>query len=108
MIKNDFIISVTPDIALENGNTYAGGLGVLEGDKFYAASRLGINYFVLAPYYENGYVDYDFDLNLNPIPKPQPQPQDFLKNLELCDEFNINLRNEIIKIQALKYTKNNG
>ncbi|MEM2743129.1 MAG: glycogen/starch/alpha-glucan phosphorylase [Candidatus Methanomethylicaceae archaeon] len=108
MIKNDFIISVTPDIALENGNTYAGGLGVLEGDKFYAASRLGIDYFVLAPYYENGYVDYDFDLNLNPIPKPQPQPQDFLKNLELCDEFNINLRNEIIKIQALKYTKNNG
>lgn len=27
------IVSITPEIAIERGRTYAGGLGVLEGDK---------------------------------------------------------------------------
>ena len=35
------IVSITPDLALDVGYTYAGGLGVLEGDKFYAAEKLG-------------------------------------------------------------------
>ncbi|MCS7097472.1 MAG: glycogen/starch/alpha-glucan phosphorylase [Candidatus Methanomethyliaceae archaeon] len=108
MIKNENVISVTPDIALEFGNTYAGGLGVLEGDKFYAAADLGINYHVLSIYYKEGYVDYEFDSNLNPIPKPQPQPKEFSSRLNIFDEFNINLRNEVVKVQALKYSEKNA
>ncbi|MFP3216064.1 MAG: glycosyl transferase family 1, partial [Vulcanisaeta sp.] len=90
------IVSITPDLALDNGYTYAGGLGVLEGDKFYGAARLGLNYYVITLLYRNGYVDYDFDENDNPIPKPQPQPKSFLDELRLSDTFMVKLRGENI------------
>ena len=54
------IVSLTNEIALEEIPIYAGGLGVLEADKFYAASRLGIEYYAVAMFYRNGYVDYDY------------------------------------------------
>jgi starch phosphorylase len=54
------IISVTMEIALEGSANYAGGLGVLEADKFYGASRLGLPYTVISPFYPSGYVDWDY------------------------------------------------
>lgn len=64
------VVSITPEIALDNFPVYAGGLGVLEADKFYAAARKGWSYTVLTFFYPKGYVDYDFS-NDELIQKPQ-------------------------------------
>ncbi len=98
------IVSVTPEIALDEGNTYSGGLGVLEGDKFYGASKLGISYKVLTLFYRNGYVDYDFE-NETPIARPQPQPEDFLRKLVREGYCNVRLKSQEVEVEALKYTK---
>lgn len=97
------IISITPDLALDLGNTYAGGLGILEGDKFYAASSLGLDYRVCTLFYRNGYVDYEFDESGNPIPRPQPQPKEFLDRLREVDRFKVRLRGDEVEVQALEY-----
>ncbi|MEM2376676.1 MAG: glycogen/starch/alpha-glucan phosphorylase [Sulfolobales archaeon] len=102
------IVSVTPDMALDIGHTYAGGLGVLEGDKFYAAAALKLNYIAFSILYSNGYVSYDFDANYNPIPKPQPQPEEFLKTLKPMDRFKIRLRNEDVEVEPLIYEYGNS
>ncbi|MDK6027869.1 glycogen/starch/alpha-glucan phosphorylase [Ignisphaera sp. 4213-co] len=54
------VVSVSMEVALEGSANYAGGLGVLEADKFYGAARLGLPYILIAPFYPNGYVDWDF------------------------------------------------
>ncbi|MCX8205348.1 MAG: glycogen/starch/alpha-glucan phosphorylase [Candidatus Nezhaarchaeota archaeon] len=97
------IISITPDLSLDLGYTYAGGLGVLEGDKFYAASSLKLDYRVCTLFYRNGYVDYDFDEEGSPLPKPQPQPKEFLDRLKEVDKFKVKLRGEEVEVQALEY-----
>jgi len=102
--KSDaYAISITPDLALDFGYTYAGGLGVLEGDKFYAAGKMGIKYIALCLLYRNGYVDYDFDSEGNPKPRPQPQPQEFLNILKPSDKFVIKLRNSDVVVEALEH-----
>ncbi|MEM3652654.1 MAG: hypothetical protein QXL21_05975, partial [Nitrososphaerales archaeon] len=101
-MKN-MIVSVTPDLALDEGFTYAGGLGVLEGDKLYAAAKLNLPYRVLTLFYSQGYVDYSFDEQGNPIPAPQPQPESFLKKLKSGDTFTIRLKSEAVKVEALRY-----
>lgn len=102
--RDAYAISITPDLALESGYTYAGGLGVLEGDKFYAAGKMGMRYVVLTLLYKNGYVDYEFDPDGTPKPKPQPQPQEFLNMLKHGDKFTIKLRNSDVVVEALEYT----
>lgn len=97
------IVSVTPDLALDEGYSYAGGLGVLEGDKFYAAAKLNIPYRVLTLFYNQGYVDYEFDQQGNPIPKPQQQPESFLKKLKGGETYTIQLKGEDVKVEALRY-----
>ncbi|MFN4046253.1 MAG: glycogen/starch/alpha-glucan phosphorylase, partial [Acidilobaceae archaeon] len=52
------IVSLAMEAAFEGSANYAGGLGVLEADKFYAAGRLGLPYILVVPFYPNGYVDY--------------------------------------------------
>lgn len=52
------IVSVTMELALEEVPIYAGGLGVLEGDKFRHMSRIGKEYYVITLFHRNGYVDY--------------------------------------------------
>ncbi|MHC1636860.1 MAG: glycogen/starch/alpha-glucan phosphorylase [Candidatus Nezhaarchaeales archaeon] len=99
------IISITPDLALDFGYTYAGGLGVLEGDKFYAASKLGLNYIIGSLFYRNGYVDYDFDDQDTPIPKSQPQPKEFVDRLKVLDELKIKLKGKEVSVQALEYSE---
>lgn len=103
---NSIIVSITPDLALDVGHTYAGGLGVLEGDKFYGAARLGLNYYVITLLYRNGYVDYEFDEHDNPMPKPQPQPKEFLDLLKRVDSFSIKLRGEDVEVHVWEYTLN--
>jgi starch phosphorylase len=48
------------EIALNEVPIYAGGLGVLEGDKFYAMARKGLDYYVLTLFHRNGYVEYEY------------------------------------------------
>jgi len=48
------IVSITPEIALDDFPVYAGGLGVLEGDKFYAAAASKMSYTVLTFFYPGG------------------------------------------------------
>ena len=53
------IVSLAMEVAFEGSANYAGGLGVLEADKFYASGRLGLPYILIAPFYPYGYVDYN-------------------------------------------------
>jgi len=55
------IVSLAMEVALDGSANYAGGLGVLEADKFYASGRLGLPYVLVTPFYPYGYVDYDVD-----------------------------------------------
>ena len=73
-------VSVTPELSLDEGSSFAGGLGVLEGDKFYAAARLGIDYTVITLFYRRGYVDYAFS-NGMAVPADSPYPERFLKQM---------------------------
>ncbi len=100
-----YIISVTPDIALDVGYTYAGGLGVLEGDKFYAAGDLGVNYIVCTLLYRNGYVSYEFNASGEPVPKPQGQDERLLRSLSKIGEITVKLRGEDVRVEVyqLKY-----
>jgi len=91
------------DFALEEGSTYAGGLGILEGDKFYAAGRIGLDYTVLTLFYRGGYVDYvQHDNELLPI--AQRQPIEFLDKLKPLEVFTINLRGEEVAVRPWEYT----
>lgn len=83
------LVSVTPEIALDNFPVYAGGLGVLEGDKFYAAARKGIEYVVLTFFYPKGYAEYTVTEN-GFFQQPQTiSPQTFQEETEITLESNI-------------------
>lgn len=58
------------EIALNEVPVFAGGLGVLEGDKFYTAARLGLEYYEITMFYEDGYVEYDYK-DGNFVERPQ-------------------------------------
>ncbi|MEM1533040.1 MAG: glycogen/starch/alpha-glucan phosphorylase [Desulfurococcaceae archaeon] len=96
------IVSVTPEIALEELYTYAGGLGVLEGDKFYTAGRMGLEYVVFSIMYRRGYVDYVFD-GETPVPIPQKHSLSALRKLLVDEEFNISLRGEEVIVRPWIY-----
>ena len=97
------IISITMDLALEEGYTYAGGLGVLEGDKFYAAGRMGLDYAVLTLFYRGGYVEY-VQHNGELIPIAQRQPMEFLDALKPLEVFTITLNGEEVVVRPWEYT----
>lgn len=92
------IISVSPEIALDVNKGYAGGLGVLEGDRFYAASRLGLTYITITLYYPDGYVSYSSEL------KPLAEPQDYLLNiLEYRGRGQVQVKRCGVEVEYLSY-----
>jgi len=91
------VVSITPEIYLEGLKTYAGGLGVFEGDKFYAAGDLGLEYVALSLMYRKGYVDVEFN-GEEPIIKPQSHDERGMKRLRPGEEFKIILRGEEVYI----------
>ncbi|MEM4768166.1 MAG: glycogen/starch/alpha-glucan phosphorylase [Saccharolobus sp.] len=94
-----YIISITPEIALDEIPIYAGGLGILEGDKCIEAGKLNINYIVLTLFYPNGYVYYNAS---NGKLEEQKINLNFLLNyLEKEPEFKINLFNREVQITPL-------
>lgn len=52
-------VSVTPEVAVEKLTRFAGGLGVLEGDKLIEARSMNIDYTVITLYHPGGYASYD-------------------------------------------------
>lgn len=52
-------VSVTPEIAVEGVTKFAGGLGVLEGDKLVEAKFMDIDYAAITMHYPGGYASYD-------------------------------------------------
>ncbi|MEM0025670.1 MAG: glycogen/starch/alpha-glucan phosphorylase [Zestosphaera sp.] len=52
-------VSVTPEVAIEGLTKFAGGLGVLEGDKLIEAKSIGIDYAVITMYHPGGYASYE-------------------------------------------------
>jgi starch phosphorylase len=98
------IVSITPEIALDFGRNYSGGLGVLEGDKFYAAARLGVPYTVITLFYPKGYVAYkEEDSGLAPVEEDQ---EDVLKSLKPADKCWITVRGESVEVEFYSYTLN--
>ncbi|MEM0183635.1 MAG: glycosyl transferase family 1, partial [Thermoproteus sp.] len=98
------IVSVTPELALDVGRNYAGGLGVLEGDKFYAAARLGVPYTVITLFYDKGYVSYREE-NGQLVPTGEVQT-DFLKSLTPLGTCWIEARGEDVEIGLYAYRLN--
>ncbi|MET1159600.1 MAG: glycogen/starch/alpha-glucan phosphorylase [Thermoprotei archaeon] len=98
------IVTITPEIYLEGLKTYAGGLGVLEGDKFSAASELGLNYIVLTLFYRRGYVDLDFK-GEEVTPMPQRQEAHAYRLLKPDEPFTVDLKGEKVIIQPWLYEK---
>lgn len=94
------IVSISPEIALDFNKGYAGGLGVLEGDRFYAASRLGLRYLCITLYYPDGYVEYDEEL------KPVDEPQDeLLSLLESAGRGRVEVRGDRVEVEYLRYRR---
>ncbi|MEM0093973.1 MAG: glycosyl transferase family 1, partial [Thermofilum sp.] len=100
----DVIVSVTPEIALDIGWTYSGGLGVLEGDKFYAAARLGLKYFAITLLYTGGYVDYEYDEQKGFIAKHQEQ-SDFINSLVRSGELEVEIGGRRTPLSVWEYRR---
>lgn len=78
------IVSITPELGIDVVKNYAGGLGVLEGDKFYAAARLGVPYTVITLFYPEGYVEY-IETNGELTPRSERNTLENLKYLETSE-----------------------
>jgi starch phosphorylase len=103
-IPRHVIVSVTPELALEGSRNYAGGLGVLEGDKFYAAARLGVPYTAITLLYDKGYVRYKEE-NGQLVPEEEPQT-DFLKSLKPAGTCWIEVEGEDVEVGLYLYQLN--
>lgn len=96
------IVSVTLDLALDNGSTYAGGLGILEGDKFYAMADLGVPYTVFTLYYRRGYVAQRYEATALAL-EPEEQESAFLQKLYPEQDLTISLNGEAVRVRPLTY-----
>ncbi|MEM1639130.1 MAG: glycogen/starch/alpha-glucan phosphorylase [Desulfurococcaceae archaeon] len=97
------IVSITPEIALEKSRTYAGGLGVLEGDKFYAAGDMGLDYTVLSLFYTHGYTKVNMKNN-EMVFEEEVQDPEFYNNLKPDREIVITLKNSNVYVRPWIYT----
>ncbi len=98
------IVSVTPEIALDGSRNYAGGLGVLEADKFYAAARLGVPYIVITLLYDKGYVSYKEE-NGQLVAEEEPQTE-FIKSLKPIGTCWIEVGGEDVELGLYEYRLN--
>lgn len=96
------VVSITPEIALEKSRIYAGGLGVLEGDKFYAAGDIGLEYLVLSLFYRHGYAKvkiHDHGVSF----EPEEQRQDFYEKLRSENELIVLIRKTPVYVRPWVY-----
>ncbi|MEN3000042.1 MAG: glycogen/starch/alpha-glucan phosphorylase [Acidilobaceae archaeon] len=83
------IVSLAMEVALKGSANYAGGLGVLEADKFYAAGRLGLPYVLIAPFYPRGYVDYNLADGSRLVEVRHRHSIDFLASLRHIESITV-------------------
>ncbi|MEM1845535.1 MAG: glycosyl transferase family 1, partial [Desulfurococcaceae archaeon] len=95
-------ISITPEIYLNDLKIFAGGLGVLESDKFYAAGDMDLNYVVLTLLYTDGYINIDFN-NDDVIVKSQSIDKSIFDKLIREDVFKITVANREVVVQPWIY-----
>jgi len=93
------IVSITPELGIDVVKNYAGGLGVLEGDKFYAAARLGVPYTVITLFYPEGYVEY-IETNGELTPRSE---RNTLENLKYLETSEIEARGERVVVSYYVY-----
>ncbi|MEM4492803.1 MAG: glycogen/starch/alpha-glucan phosphorylase [Pyrobaculum sp.] len=93
------IVSIVPELAIEELRNFAGGLGVLEGDKFYAAARLGVPYTVITLYYPEGYVSYREE-NGELVPTAEGNVSE---KLQLIGSSELHVRGERVAVSYLGY-----
>ena len=96
------IVSVTPEIAIDELKMYAGGLGVLEGDKLFTAGEIGLDYWALSLFYRRGYVKLRFN-GVEPVLEPERQVSSVLAKLQPWDEFTVTLKGEEVVVKPLVY-----
>jgi len=102
-----YIVSITPEIALEEIPIYAGGLGVLEGDKFLFAGKNGINYIVLTLFYTKGYAEYQV-ADTNRLSLIEKDYADLIKKMEKEEEFSISMHGSRYTIRPFSYKLGNS
>ncbi|MEZ0289464.1 MAG: glycogen/starch/alpha-glucan phosphorylase [Sulfolobales archaeon] len=98
------IVSITPEIGIDEIPIYAGGLGVLEGDKFLEAVKRNLDYTVLTLFYEKGYAYYSF--NGDEIREVERDFSDYRKILREEDPIEITFDQKKILVKPLVYTIN--
>jgi len=91
------LVSITPEIAIEEVPIYAGGLGVLEGDKFIEASKLNKPYLVLTLFYPKGYANYALE---NGIIELNQDYSEYEKNLNDEGDFEIKTNLGYVKLKT--------
>jgi starch phosphorylase len=96
------IISITPELGVDFLKNFAGGLGVLEADKFYAAARLGVSYTVITLFYPEGYVKYREE-NGDLIPAAEPNP---LEKLAKVGGAEFTVRGDKVSVSYYVYRLN--
>jgi len=99
------IVSITNEIAIDEGSIFAGGLGVLEADKFYAMARLNKEYLVLTPFYPKGYIGYEFKNN-HPVAVEDRFPETLLSKLKEIYKTKITLKDFSINLAFYEYKLN--
>lgn len=97
------IVSITPEIALEDSRTYAGGLGVLEGDKFYAAGDMNLDYLVLSLFYRHGYLEVKLGESGITL-EPEEQEEKFYNKLKPEREIVVKLKGTSVYVRPWVYT----
>ncbi len=99
------IVSICNEIALDGEGIFAGGLGVLEGGKFYTLARKNFEYLALTPLYVNGYIKYEFR-DGNVIPIKDELPASFLQKLREVYTSKVMLKREVIETVYYEYGLN--
>lgn len=99
------IVSLAMEAAFEGSANYAGGLGVLEADKFYAAGRLGLPYYLVVPFYPYGYVDYETADGPKLVEVTHRHSPDFLARLEYTGSLEVRGRRGrlIAEVELFEY-----
>lgn len=92
------IVSITPEIALEDSANYAGGLGVLKSDMFYAAGDIGLDYLTLSLFYRHGYVRIRTTQQGGFILEPEELKREFYSKLSPEPELVIDLNNSRVYV----------
>lgn len=99
------IVSITPEIGIDEIPVYAGGLGVLEGDKFLEAVERGLEYTVLTFFYRRGYVYYSQDPE-KILVETTRDFSEYRKALVREEPLTVSYDGREVRIEPLVYSRN--